>query len=87
MKTQAYLETQNEILETHLPVTDFKALSIRVTSVTDKDTINAYIIDQEVYSAWISFFFVFVFVFVFIFLPSEFYWFAKRCWASFRRGW
>ena len=85
MKTQAYLETQNEILETHLPVTDFKALSIRVTSVTDKDTINAYIIDQEVYSAWISFFFVFVFVF--IFLPSEFYWFAKRCWASFRRGW
>ena len=68
MRTQAYLETQNEILETHLPVTDFKALSIRVTSVTDKDTINAYIIDQEVYSAWISFFFVFVFVFFFYFL-------------------
>ena len=62
MKTQAYLETQNEILETHLPVTDFKALSIRVTSVTDKDTINAYIIDQEVYSAWISFF-LFLFFF------------------------
>ena len=86
MRTQAYLETQNEILETHLPVTDFKALSIRVTSVTDKDTINAYIIDQEVYSAWISFF-CFCCCFFFVFLPSEFYWFAKRCWASFRRGW
>ena len=69
MKTQAYLETQNEILETHLPVTDFKALSIRVTSVTDKDTINAYIIDQEVYSAWISFF-LFLFLFSFSYLPS-----------------
>ena len=57
METQAYLKTQNDILETHLLVFDFKALSIRVTSVTDKDTINAYIIDQEVYSAWISFFF------------------------------
>ena len=71
MRTQAYLETQNEILETHLPVTDFKALSIRVTSVTDKDTINAYIIDQEVYSAWISFFlFLFLFFFLFSYLPS-----------------
>ena len=49
METQAYLKTQNEILETHLLVFDFKALSIRVTSVTDKNTINAYIIDQEVY--------------------------------------
>ena len=58
METQAYLKTQNEILETHLLVFDFKALSIRVTSVTDKNTINAYIIDQEVYSAWISFFFL-----------------------------
>ena len=45
METQAYLITQNDILETHLLVFDFKALSIRVTSVTDKDTINAHIID------------------------------------------
>ena len=64
METQAYLKTQNEILETHLLVFDFKALSIRVTSVTDKNTINAYIIDQEVYSAWIPFFFC-------ICLPSD----------------
>ena len=40
METQAYLITQNEILETHLLVFDFKTLSIRVTSVTDKNTIN-----------------------------------------------
>ena len=45
METQAYLKTQNDILETHFLVFDFKALSIRVTSVTDKDTINAHIID------------------------------------------
>ena len=58
-------------LETHLLVIDFNALSIRVTSVTDKDTINAYIIDQEVYSAWISFFlFLFLFFFLFSYLPS-----------------
>ena len=58
-------------LETHLLVIDFDALSIRVTSVTDKDTINAYIIDQEVYSAWISFFlFLFLFFFSFSYLPS-----------------
>ena len=58
-------------LETHLLVIDFNALSIRVTSVTDKDTINAYIIDQEVYSAWISFFlFLFLFLFSFSYLPS-----------------
>ena len=56
-------------LETHLLVIDFNALSIRVTSVTDKDTINAYIIDQEVYSAWISFF-LFLFLFSFSYLPS-----------------
>ena len=64
METQAYLKTQNEILETHLLVFGFKALSIRVTSVTDKNTINAYIIDQEVYFAWIPFFFC-------ICLPSD----------------
>ena len=57
-------------LETHLLVIDFKALSIRVTSVTDKDTINAYIIDQEVYSAWISFFVFVVVFFSFSYLPS-----------------
>ena len=66
METQAYLKTQNDILETHLLVFDFKALSIRVTSVTDKNTINAYIIDQEVYSAWIPFFFAFAYLPIFI---------------------
>ena len=63
METQAYLKTQNEILETHLLVFDFKALSIRVTSVTDKNTINAYIIDQEVYMD--------IFFFFCICLPSD----------------
>ena len=66
METQAYLKTQNEILETHLLVFGFKALSIRVTSVTDKNTINAYIIDQEVYFAWIPFFFAFAYLPIFI---------------------
>ena len=64
METQAYLKTQNEILETHLLVFDFKALSFRFTSVTDKNTINAYFIDQEVYFAWISFFFFFAFAYL-----------------------
>ena len=32
---------------------DFKALSFRVTSVTDKDTINAYIIDKEIYPGYL----------------------------------
>ena len=40
-------------METHLLVFGFKALSIRVTSITDKDTINAHIIDQEVYPRYL----------------------------------
>ena len=40
-------------LETHLLVIDFNALSIRVTSVTHKDTINAHIIDEEVYPGYL----------------------------------
>ena len=40
-------------METHLLVFDFKALSIRVTSVTDKDTINTHIIDEEVYPGYL----------------------------------
>ena len=53
METQAYLKTQNDILETYFLLFDFKALSIRVTSVTDKDTINTYIIDKEIYPGYL----------------------------------